>query len=98
MYRDICNGHISGNIFASTACLRYKCRLMNDTLRAYLLLLFGVLCIGFSAIFVRWAGAPGAVTGFYRMAIAVVLLAFPFFRRQRTARPGAPWRLPRRGH
>lgn len=69
---------------------------MNDTLRAYLFLIFGVLCIGFSAIFVRWADAPGAVTGFYRMAIAVLILAFPFFRRQHSARPAAPWHLPRR--
>ena len=96
MYRDIYPGYISSNIFASPVCLRYKSRLMNETLRAYLLLLFGVLCIGFSAIFVRWAGAPGAVTGFYRMAIAALILAFPFYRRQRAARPGAPWDLPRR--
>lgn len=69
---------------------------MNDSLRAYLFLGFGILCIGFSAIFVRWANAPGAVTGFYRMAVAVLILAFPFYRRQQGARPAAPWRLPRR--
>lgn len=69
---------------------------MNDSLRAYLFLGFGILCIGFSAIFVSWANAPGAVTGFYRMAVAVLLLAFPFYRRQQGARPGAPWALPRR--
>ncbi|MDT8304658.1 MAG: DMT family transporter [Anaerolineae bacterium] len=55
---------------------------MTDSLRAYLSLAFGLLCIGFSAIFVSWANAPGAVTGFYRMAIAVLVLGLPFLRRQ----------------
>lgn len=30
----------------------------------------GVLCIGFSALFVRWAGVPGVVSAFYRVVIA----------------------------
>ena len=37
--------------------------------------------MSFSAIFVRWANAPGIVASFYRMAIAAVLLAWPFYRR-----------------
>jgi len=60
--------------------------------RSYLALGVGVLSLGFSAIFVRWAGAPGTVTSFYRTAIAVVVMAWPFFRR---ARSGGG--LPRRG-
>ncbi len=48
--------------------------------RAYLALGAGIVSISFSAIFVRWANAPGAVTGFYRMLIAVIVLAFPFMR------------------
>ncbi len=44
----------------------------------YLALVFGIIGLGFSAIFVRWAGAPGAVSGFYRMAIAAVIMALPF--------------------
>ncbi|MCB0044570.1 MAG: DMT family transporter [Caldilineaceae bacterium] len=48
--------------------------------RAYWALTLGILSIGFSAIFVRWADAPGAVTGFYRMLIAVIALAVPFIR------------------
>ncbi len=60
-------------------------------LRAYWALALGIVSISFSAIFVRWANAPGAVTGFYRMAIAVIVLAVPFVRYlQRTGR------LPRR--
>lgn len=54
---------------------------MSDSLRATLALGFGLLCLGFSAIFVRWANAPGAVTGFYRMAVTVLVLALPFTRR-----------------
>ena len=48
---------------------------------AYLALGVGILSLGFSAIFVRWANAPGIVAGFYRVAIATALLAWPFYRR-----------------
>src|SRR5579859_3133874 len=45
--------------------------------RAYAALALGVLCIGFSAIFTKWAGVPGPVSGFYRVALATIVLA-PF--------------------
>ena len=51
--------------------------------RAYLAMSLGVIGMGFSGIFVSWANAPGAVTGFYRMAIAVILLAPLFVNQQR---------------
>jgi drug/metabolite transporter (DMT)-like permease len=38
----------------------------------------GVLCIGFSAIFVRLAAAPGVVSAFYRVCIASLVL-FPIW-------------------
>ena len=63
----------------------------TSILRSYAALAVGVVCLGFSAIFVRWADAPGAVTSFYRMAIAVVAMAWPFYRRAQTRRG-----LPRR--
>ncbi len=53
----------------------------SDALRhalPYLALAFAVLGLGFSGIFVKWANAPGAVSGFYRMAIAAVAMAVPF--------------------
>jgi drug/metabolite transporter (DMT)-like permease len=34
----------------------------------------GILALGFSALFVRWASAPGAVTGLDRMAFASLIL------------------------
>jgi drug/metabolite transporter (DMT)-like permease len=53
-------------------------RLNNPTLRAYAALALGALCIGFSAIFTKWAGVPGPVSGFYRVVIATGVLAVPF--------------------
>ena len=63
----------------------------STLLPAYLALLAGILSTGFSGIFVFWANAPGPVTGFYRMAIATLAMAIPFWRqarRQRAPRPG----------
>ena len=45
---------------------------------AYLSLSIGVLCIGFSAILIRWAEAPGIVTSFYRMGIGAAVMFVPF--------------------
>lgn len=56
-------------------------------LRVYLILIGGLLSIGFSGIFVSWAKAPGAVTGFYRMGIAVLILFLPFLQQYRRERP-----------
>ncbi len=61
-------------------------------LRSYIALGIGILGLSFSAIFVRWAGAPGAVSAFYRMAIATTLMAGPFFREVK-----AKGMLPRQG-
>jgi drug/metabolite transporter (DMT)-like permease len=64
----------------------------NPLLSAYLALGVGALSLGFSAIFVRWADAPGIVTSLYRMLIVVVVMAWPFYWRCK-----AGGRLPRRG-
>jgi drug/metabolite transporter (DMT)-like permease len=53
---------------------------------AYLALAVGLLSIGFSAIFVRQAGAPGTVSAFYRMAIAAVFMMPLFLVRLRGRR------------
>ncbi len=50
----------------------------NKSMPAYLALGIGVLALSFSAMFVRWADAPGPVTAFYRMFFSIFML-FPFF-------------------
>ncbi len=50
-------------------------------LLAPLAVVAGILCIGFSAIFVRLAGLPGPVSAFYRVLIAALVVV--------------PWRLTR---
>jgi drug/metabolite transporter (DMT)-like permease len=63
----------------------------------YLAVGVGVLALGFSAIFVRWAAAPGPVTGLYRMAIATALItpimARPMGRQGLSASPGVRWAI-----
>lgn len=50
----------------------------NKTLLAYLALGMGIFALSFSAMFVRWANAPGPVTAFYRLFFSIFLL-LPFF-------------------
>jgi drug/metabolite transporter (DMT)-like permease len=64
----------------------------KSSLLPYLTLGVGVLALSASAILVRSANAPGTVTSFYRMAVAVVLLAGPFYQRVKATR-----NLPRSG-
>ncbi len=52
--------------------------LRNQTLLAYLALGTGIVALSFSAMFVRWANAPGPVTAFYRLFFSIFLL-LPFF-------------------
>jgi drug/metabolite transporter (DMT)-like permease len=51
----------------------------------YVALVSGILALSLSSLFVRWAEAPGAVTSFYRMAVATVVF-LPLFLRQPVAR------------
>ncbi len=52
--------------------------LADKTLLAYLALGTGILALSLSAMFVRWANAPGPVTAFYRLFFSIFLL-LPFF-------------------
>jgi drug/metabolite transporter (DMT)-like permease len=49
----------------------------------YLALVAGIIGLGFSGIFVRWANAPGAVSGFYRVAIALAVMTLPALHQAR---------------
>jgi len=44
----------------------------------YLALGFGIIALGFSALFVRWANAPGPVMGFFRIGLSTLIL-FPVY-------------------
>jgi drug/metabolite transporter (DMT)-like permease len=50
----------------------------DKSVLAYAALAVGVLALSFSAMFVRWADAPGPVTAFYRLFFSIFLL-LPFF-------------------
>lgn len=50
----------------------------NKSVAAYLALGIGILSLSFSAMFVRWADAPGPMTAFYRLFFSIFLL-LPFF-------------------
>lgn len=64
---------------------------LSPTALSYILLGVGVLSLGASGIFVRWAGAPGVVTSFYRMLVATLVMGPLFFRSG-----NRPTRLPQR--
>lgn len=49
--------------------------------------------MGMSGIFVRWANAPGAVSAFYRMLIAVAVFAVPVGLRVKREAPLSPRHL-----
>ena len=51
----------------------------------YLVLVFGLLCIGWSAIFVKLAGITGFASAFYRMAFAsIAIIPLWTFRKKKT--------------
>jgi drug/metabolite transporter (DMT)-like permease len=61
----------------------------------YMALVFGVLALSLSSLFVRWSEAAGPVTSFYRMAIAsLVLLPVIALRVQAANRPQPAGAIP----
>ncbi|OGU55643.1 MAG: hypothetical protein A2V66_10210 [Ignavibacteria bacterium RBG_13_36_8] len=54
---------------------------------AYLSLAFGILCIGFSAIFVKFAGVSGFVSAFYRVFFAGIVI-IPWWFLSKKSLPG----------
>lgn len=60
---------------------------MDKSLLAYLALGIGIFSLSFSAMFVRWANAPGPVTAFYRLFFSIFLL-LPFFLPRAKSTPG----------
>jgi drug/metabolite transporter (DMT)-like permease len=64
----------------------------TTNVRAHGALVTGVLCIGFSPIFVKLANTTGDVVGFYRLAIATLVMSVPLIVHWRRGNA----RLPRR--
>lgn len=62
----------------------------RNRILAYSALAAGILALSLSAMFVRWAGVPGPVTGFYRLTIATILTA-PLFIRNQKKQPVRLW-------
>jgi len=60
--------------------------------RAYLALAAGILCIAWSAIFVRWTSMSGPASAFYRLLIPAMVLLPTWFL------PGRPGRLGARSY
>jgi len=54
---------------------------MQNKLFPYIALAIGITALSLSAMFVRWAEAPGPIVGFYRLLISSFLLT-PFFIQQ----------------
>jgi len=52
----------------------------------YIALTVGIVALSMSAMFVRWADAPGPVTGFYRLLISTILFT-PLFLKQQKQHP-----------
>jgi len=51
-----------------------RSRTVDRNVLAYLALGAGILSLSFSAMFVRWANAPGPVTAFYRLFFSIIFL------------------------
>ncbi len=68
-----------GNVISSLEYSTESAGLTNNNkLPAYLVLGIGILALSLSAMFVRWANAPGPITAFYRVSLSLVIL-FPVF-------------------
>lgn len=52
----------------------------------YVALLTGILCVSWSAIFVRWTDMPGAASAFYRMLIPAIILLPTWWLDRKTPR------------
>jgi drug/metabolite transporter (DMT)-like permease len=66
----------------------------------YIALCVGIICLSFSAMFGKWANAPGPVIGFYRIGLATLVLLPIFLYRMRkndVKLPKSVWLLPTLG-
>ena len=77
---------------AAEATIVTKQAAAESRVAAYLALVAGIVCIAWSAIFVRWTDIPGPASAFYRMLIpAMVLLPTFATDRKRERVTGRTW-------
>jgi len=77
---------------AAEATIVTKPAAAESRVAAYLALVAGIVCIAWSAIFVRWTDIPGPASAFYRMLIpAMVLLPTFATDRERERVTGHTW-------
>ena len=60
---------------------------MQNKFVPYIALAVGISALSLSAMFVRWAEAPGPITGFYRLLISTILFTPLFIRQQKQLEP-----------
>lgn len=60
---------------------------MQNKFIPYIALAVGISALSLSAMFVRWAEAPGPITGFYRLLISTILFTPLFIRQQKQLEP-----------
>jgi drug/metabolite transporter (DMT)-like permease len=60
---------------------------MQNKYFPYIALAIGMTALSLSAMFVRWAAAPGPIFGFYRLLISTILLTPLFIRQQKKLEP-----------
>jgi drug/metabolite transporter (DMT)-like permease len=60
---------------------------MQNKIFPYIALAIGICALSLSAMFVRWAEAPGPIVGFYRLLISTIFLTPLFIRQQKKLEP-----------
>ena len=78
---------------SSGATIENKEKEGSRRLGAYLALIAGIVCIAWSAIFVRWTDIPGPASAFYRMLIPAMALlpTFLFDRKRKSVNGRTLW-------
>lgn len=70
--------------------MKIRVKLEKNNLFTYLALGVSVLSLSLSPMYVRWAQAPGTVTGFYRLFFSTIIL-WPFFMKRNTSKYNLTW-------
>jgi drug/metabolite transporter (DMT)-like permease len=65
-------------------------KITPQNLNSYLALGLGTFSLSLAAFFIRWAHAPGIVTGFYRLLFSTLIL-LPFFARRNLTKRQIRW-------